>query len=103
VTLSPAGLIDIRITPDVIAWSAIDRISTRSYSRQKFLILALKPGEEAKLKLNPIQRLMRGPNALLGVNGLIIASQGLKTTQDALQIRLTAYFQRYGSGSSDKR
>jgi hypothetical protein len=98
VTLSPMGLTDIRVSLDVVAWPAVDRISTWSHSGQRIMIVALKPGEEAKLKLSTIARLTRGANAKLGADGLAVTAQGLKIGYDDLLSTTMAYAERHGGG-----
>ena len=98
VTLSPQGLRYIRVSPDTISWPAIARLFIWSQTGTNIMIAALKPGEEAKLKLTAIARMTCGANAKLGADGLAIAAQGLKIKHPAPIAAATAYAERYGSG-----
>jgi hypothetical protein len=96
VTMLPGGLTDIRVSPNIVPWSAIATLSTWSHSGRKIMIIALKPGEEDKLTLTRLARLTRRANAKLGADGLAVTSQGLKIRYDDLIGAATAYAYRYG-------
>jgi hypothetical protein len=65
VTLSPDGLKDIRVSPDLIPWSAVASLNTWQMYGQQVMVVGLKPGEEEKLTLNRMARMTRGANASL--------------------------------------
>ena len=46
-TVSPAGLRDIRVAAEPIPWRAIKSISTWQMQRQMVLVVAIDPAEEA--------------------------------------------------------
>jgi hypothetical protein len=78
VTLSPAGLRDVRVAAEPIPWPAIKSISTWQMQRQMVLLVAIDPAEEARLTLTRVARWMRTAHRKLGAEGLIISSHGLK-------------------------
>jgi hypothetical protein len=84
VTIAPAGIRDTRVAAELIPWSAVRRISTWEYERQKIMVLAIDPAVERTLTLTAIARSTRSINPLLGANGLCIAATGLKIKYDTL-------------------
>jgi hypothetical protein len=98
ITLSPAGLRDVRVSPDIVPWPTIANISTWQHSGQSVMIVALLPGEEAKLRLTLIARLSRRANAKLGADGLAVAAQGTKIGHDALMAATIRYAKAHASG-----
>ncbi len=96
VTLSPEGFKDIRASPDVVAWSAVERVFEWSYSGSRIMIIGVRPGEEAKLTLTTIARMSRGANAKLGADGLAINASDLAIKHDDLMAATIAYARRYG-------
>ncbi len=97
VIVSPRGLRDKRVAADLISWSAITDIATWSHSNQSFIVLAVQPAVEKRLRLSLITRWTRRANASLGADGLTIGSQGLRMDHDALLAAIMAYWHRYGS------
>ena len=98
ITLSPAGLRDVRVSPDTIPWPAVATISTWQHTGQKVMIVGLHPGEEAKFQLTMIARLTRRANAKLGADGLAVATQGIKISHDALMAATIRYADAHGAG-----
>lgn len=96
ITLSPQGLQDVRVSADVVPWTAIETLYTWQHSGQKVMVVGLKAGEEQKLRLTTIARLSRGANAKLGADGLAVTAQGTKIGHDDLMAAAIAYAQRYG-------
>jgi hypothetical protein len=85
ITISPEGICDRRVAAALIPWSAVTRISTWSYrGRNRCVVLALKPGVEARLGLTRVARWTRGANRALGADGLCIMPAGLKVDYDTL-------------------
>jgi hypothetical protein len=84
VTISPHGIKDVRLSADVVPWSGVQDISTAKIKRQKFIVIAVEPSIEARLTFTPIARWSRGPNRMLGIDGLCISAIGLKTDHDTL-------------------
>jgi hypothetical protein len=77
ITLSPAGLRDVRVAAEPIPWRAIKSISTLQMQRQMVLVVAIDPAEEAHLTLTRVARWTRSANRRLGADGLVISPQGL--------------------------
>ncbi len=84
VTIAPDGIRDTRVAAEFIPWSAIQRIWTWEYSRQKAMVLAVDPEFERSLTLTRLARWTRSANRSLGADGLCVTAQGLKVGHDAL-------------------
>jgi hypothetical protein len=84
VTITPDGILDTRLAADAVPWSGVRNISTRTMKRQEFVVLAIDPSVEARLALTPIAKWSRGPNRLLGFDGLCVSAIGLKINHDQL-------------------
>ncbi len=84
VTVTPQGIRDIRLSPDLIPWSAVREVKTWQFGMQKTVVLAVDPAVESKLNLAPAMRWSRGANARLGADGLCVAGQGLATDYETL-------------------
>jgi len=78
VTLSPAGLRDVRVAAEPIPWRAIKSISTWQMQRQMVLLVAIDPADEARLTLTRLARWTRNAHRKLGADGLIVSAHGLK-------------------------
>jgi hypothetical protein len=100
ITLTPAGFHDIRVTHDVVRWSAVQSIGTWQRQGSKVMVVALKPGEEEKLRLTTIARMSRGANARLGADGLAITAQGTTVDHETLMRTAVAYAERHGAGGA---
>jgi hypothetical protein len=98
ITLSPQGLCDVRVSSDVVPWPAIEAIKTWEHSGQRVMVVGLKPGEEAKLKLTVIAKMSRRANTSLGADGLAITAQGTQTTHDDLMAATIAFAEAHGRG-----
>lgn len=95
VTISPAGLRDIRVAREVIPWRTITQLSIWSAQGQRFVVVALAPGDERRLTLTRMARWTRGANRRLGADGLIISPHGLRTDLDSLFATLDAHVARH--------
>ena len=78
VTISPAGLRDVRVAAETIPWSAIKSISTWQLQRQMVLVVAIDPDVEQRLTLTRLARWTRSGNRQLGADGLVVSAHGLK-------------------------
>lgn len=90
VTLSPQGLRDIRIAPQTIPWTAIWRTSVWETHGTKFILLDVDPEFERQMTLSRIVRWTRGGNRSMGIQGLSVATTGLKISHDTLFSRIAA-------------
>lgn len=93
VTITREGIKDARLSGNVVPWRGIQGLSTAQIKRQKFIVLAINPSIEQQLTLTPIARLTRGPNRMLGIDGLCISAAGLKINHDALFKECLAHWQ----------
>jgi hypothetical protein len=102
VTITPRGIKDIRIAADAVPWSGIRDVSTAEIKRQKFIVLAVDPSVEKQLALTRIARWSRGPNRMLGIDGLCVSAIGLKIDHDTLLRACLAHWRAaHATGSLD--
>jgi hypothetical protein len=78
ITISPGGIRDRRVAPDLIAWSAVRGISTWQILRQQVVVLAVDEAFERRLAFTMTARWMRGGYRAHGVDGIVISAQGLQ-------------------------
>jgi hypothetical protein len=78
VTLTPQGILDRRLAPELIPWSAIKDIAVWKHRRQRFMVLMVDPAFEAGLHLTRGVRWSRNANRALGVDGLCVGANDLK-------------------------
>jgi hypothetical protein len=95
VTVSPEGLLDVRVSKEPIPWRAIKSISTRQMQRQVVLLVAVDPASEEKLTLTRVARWMRNANRSLGADGLVISPQGLKVGYPTLYYTCRDYWEAW--------
>lgn len=100
VTLSPAGLRDVRVAKEPIPWRAIKGIATWQIQRQMVLVLAIDPADEARLTLTRLARWTRGAHRKLGADGLVISSQGLTVGYPTLFYTCSDYWQAWRNAGS---
>jgi hypothetical protein len=96
VTISPAGIRDVRVAKETIPWRVIHDISTWEYQRQKVMVLDVDPAVERRLTLSMVARMSRRANASLGADGLCVAATGLSMRYDDLLATTRAYAEAYG-------
>lgn len=94
-TVSPKGLLDIRVAAKIIPWGAVERVGVWESNRQKLLVLGVAPDVESKLELTRMARWTRGANRALGADGLCIGAQGLKLRFDDLDRLVMAYLEHH--------
>jgi hypothetical protein len=99
VTISPAGLRDVRVAAQPIPWRAIKSISTMQMQRQMVLLIAIDPAEEARLTLTRVARWMRTANRAHGVDGLVVSAHGLKVGYPTLFYTCRDYWEAWRSAS----
>ena len=102
VTLSPAGLLDTRVSAAPIPWQAIRGISTWAHKGQKVMVLDVAPEVEATLPLTRIARWSRGANKSLGADGLCVTAAGLKVGYDELLMKTAVYAEAAVTGTPIK-
>ena len=91
VTLTPAGFLDTRVAAKMVAWAAVEQISTWSHKGQKIIIIKVSPEVESQIELSRIAQWSRKANTALGADGLAITAQGLKTDYNSLNALCIAY------------
>ncbi|MCY1065444.1 hypothetical protein OV090_11760 [Nannocystis sp. RBIL2] len=97
ITISPAGLRDVRIAQEFIPWPAMERLSTWTLQGQTILVVAVAPEVESRLTLTRTARWTRGANRKLGADGLCVTAQGLKLEFAGLAALVHAYAATYGA------
>ncbi|MFY0534540.1 STM3941 family protein [Nannocystis pusilla] len=95
ITISPAGLRDVRVAREFIPWTAIERLSTWSLQGQSTLVVAVAPAVESRLTLTRTARWTRGANRKLGADGLCVSAHGLKVDFAGLTALVHAYASAY--------
>ena len=99
VTVSPAGLRDVRVAAEPIPWRAIKSISTWQMQRQMVLLITIDPADEARLTLTRVARWMRSANRKLGADGVIVSAQGLKVGYPTLFYTCRDYWEAWRNTS----
>ena len=82
--VTSSGIKDLRISSDEISWSSIHSMSLAEVRGQRFMLLAIDPAVEARMKLTRLAKWSRGPNKLLGFDGLCVSATGLDVEFDPL-------------------
>lgn len=95
VSITRAGIRDIRISPDVIPWSAIEDISIVRAQRTKSLVLKLDVHWTEKMTRTPVQKLRRLFGRAAGIDGVTINSGTLKIEFMALFGFVGSYWHKY--------
>lgn len=99
VTVSPAGLRDVRVAAEAIPWRAITSISTWQMQRQMVLLITIDPADEARLTLTRVARWMRSAHRKLGADGVIVSAQGLKVGYPTLFYTCRDYWEAWRNTS----
>ena len=94
-TVSPAGLRDVRVAAEPIPWRAIKSISTWQMQRQMVLLLAIDPADEARLTLTRLTRWTRSAHRRLGADGLVVSAHGLKVGYPTLFYTCRDYWEAW--------
>jgi len=100
-TLTGAGICDLRIAPKTIRWSAIRGIT--AIQGGKALLLDVDPAVEAGLTLTPDTRWFRRLAFAHGMRGLCIALLGLKSGHHELLGMILAHAEAAWSTRSAER
>jgi hypothetical protein len=90
------GVRDLRVSPDVIPWNAIDQILIGAVRKQSFVTLKVTPTMEKQLVASTGKRLMRAANHAVGVDGVVINPSGLQVDPETLFEVCNAYRAAYG-------
>jgi hypothetical protein len=95
VTVSPAGLRDVRVAREPIPWNAITGISTGQMQRQTVLLVAIDPAAEQHLTLTRVARWMRDAHRRSGVDGFVVSAQGLQVGYPTLFYTCRDYWEAW--------
>src|SRR5262249_25046008 len=85
------GIRDLRVSPIVIPWHAVEQIGISEIRRQKFVTLRVTPTLEAQLVASTGSKLMRAANHAIGVDGIVINPSGLQVDPPTLLEVCDAY------------
>ncbi|TKW67797.1 MAG: hypothetical protein DI616_05665 [Paracoccus denitrificans] len=99
ITLSRAGLHDVRLSQRPVPWRAIKGTHIWQQHRQKILVLQVAPAVEPEIGLTRVARLSRGLNAKYGNDGLYVPLTGLKMDADRLASEIDARVRATRSGA----
>ncbi|MEM8686506.1 MAG: hypothetical protein AAGF81_04200 [Pseudomonadota bacterium] len=91
VTISPEGVCDRRISPDTVAWSAVEDIRPSRLRQVPVIELVLSKEISANLTYTPLARLMRSYHRLSRAVRYTVTAHGLKMGHKQLMVTLTAY------------
>ncbi len=89
--LDAEGILDRRLSPDVVPWHAIAGARVETIMGQSFIVLSVDPDVETRLRVSPVQRLSRAANAGFGFEGVLIAVQDLDIDAGRLWHAIVAY------------
>lgn len=95
VTVSPAGLRDVRISAAPIPWRAITGISTWRLQRQMVLLIAIDPAAEGDLTITRTARWMREHHRRHGADGFVVSPRGLKVGYPTLFYTCRDYWEAW--------
>jgi hypothetical protein len=95
ITITPEGIRDVRIAAEFIPWHTIKSVSTWQHRGFRCMVLAVDPAVENRLSLRlpRATKWLRGPNRLLGVDGLCVDATGLTIDYDTLFRTCVSYHQ----------
>ncbi len=90
------GIRDLRVSPNVIPWDAVEQIGIGEVKKQAFVTLKVTPALEKQLVASAGKKLMRAANHALGVDGIVINPSGLQVDPPTLFEVCNAYRAAYG-------
>jgi len=90
------GIRDLRVSPNVIPWDAVQQIGISEVKKQKFVTLRVTPVLEKQLVASAGRKLMAAANHALGVDGIVINPSGLQVDPPDLFEVCNAYRAAYG-------
>jgi len=90
------GIRDLRVSPNVIPWDAVEQIGIGEIKKQPFVTLKVTPALEEQLVASAGKKLMKAANHALGVDGIVINPSGLQVDPPTLLEVCNAYRAAYG-------
>ena len=85
------GIRDLRVSPNVIPWDAVEQIGVDSVQKQAFVTLKVTRELEKQLVAGTGKKLMRAANHVVGVDGIVINPSGLQVDSPTLFEVCNAY------------
>jgi hypothetical protein len=85
------GIRDLRVSPNVIPWDAVEQIETGEVKKQAFVTLRVTPALEKQLVASGGKKLMAVANHALGVDGIVLNPSGLQVDAETLFEVCNAY------------
>jgi hypothetical protein len=85
------GIRDLRVSPNVIPWDAVEQIGISEVKKQAFVTLKVVPALENQLVASAGKKLMAAANHALGVDGIVLNPSGLQVDAQSLFEVCNAY------------
>ncbi len=97
-SVSPEGLLDVRIAKRPVPWSAISSVSGLKVSSQRMVHVGVSRQVFDTLEPTRIAKMSWSANrSLVGADGIAITTQGLGVKQQDLLDLITEFARRYGT------
>ena len=97
-SVSPEGILDVRLAKRPVPWSAISSVSGLKISSQRMVHVGLSRQVFDTLEPTRIARMSWSANrSLFGAEGITITTQGLGVKQQELLDLITEFARRYGT------
>jgi hypothetical protein len=97
VTLSPEGVLDVRVMKAIIPWSEVTGVyEWRPSPFAKFAMLRLNPNYLARFETNRVQRTLGRLNKVVGAEGLPLQGSMLDISHGRLMDLLRMYHDAFG-------
>lgn len=84
VVITDTGITDRRVTAEEVPWQSITALGEVVLHGTPLIVLQVAPETLAGLTLTGVARWSAGPNRALGIDGLCVATTGLKCDHDML-------------------
>jgi hypothetical protein len=85
------GIRDLRVSPNVIPWDAVEEIRSGAVQKQSFVTLKVTPAMEKQLVASSGKKLMSAANQAVGVDGIVLNPSGLQVDAQTLFEVCNAY------------
>jgi|GEM_PF-3164562 len=97
-SVSPEGILDVRIAKRPVPWSAVSSVSGLTISRQRMVHVGLSRQVFDTMEPTRIAKMSWSANrSLVGAEGVVISTQGLDVKQEELLGLITEFAKRYGN------
>ena len=98
VSVSSDGIMDTRISANMIPWASVRSISIAEIKRQRFAMLDLSPEFERAMNKTRVAAMSKPTNAAMGFSGFAFSATGLDGSLDDF----LAAIQRFHPGASNQ-